>query len=66
MPALCVDLDGTVRGSKSGSTWGCISAADVELLPNAEVVIARLAKAGYFVIGVTNQGPGGKGFRNEE
>lgn len=65
MPALCVDLDGTVRGSKSGSLWGCVSADDVELLPNAETVLTRLVKAGYFVIGVTNQGPVGKGFRNE-
>lgn len=65
MPALCLDLDGTVRGSKSGSKWGCVSADDVELLPGAETVIARFVKAGYFIVGVTNQGPVGKGSRNE-
>jgi len=65
MPALCLDLDGTVRGSKSGSTYGCVSADDVELLPNTEVILARFRKAGYFIVGVTNQGPVGKGTRTE-
>lgn len=53
-PALCVDLDGTIRASRSG---GFIDGPeDIVLLPNTEETLWRYRNAGYLVFGVTNQG----------
>jgi D-glycero-D-manno-heptose 1,7-bisphosphate phosphatase len=53
-PALCLDLDGTVRRSKSGQTF--IQAPDdVELMPNIEELIWKYRDAGWFIFGITNQ-----------
>lgn len=53
-PALCLDLDGTVRCSKSG---GFIQGPDdIVLLPNVEEKIWEARRAGYLIFGVSNQG----------
>jgi histidinol phosphatase-like enzyme len=56
MPALCVDLDGTVRRSKSGAIWGPQSAEDVDLFPNVEAKLWEYRDRGFYVVGITNQG----------
>lgn len=55
-PALCLDLDGTVRGSRSGAKYGPATPDDVVLLPNTEPTVARYKAAGWAVVGVSNQG----------
>lgn len=63
--ALCLDLDGTVRGSRSGARFGPVAPDDVVLLPNVEPVIWRWRAAEPLVVGVTNQGVVGYGTRTE-
>lgn len=65
LPALLLDLDGTVRASKSGAKFGPTSPADVALLPNVEGTIWAHRAAGDLVVGVTNQGVVGYGTRTE-
>lgn len=65
VPALCLDLDGTVRCSKSRAIWGPQNPGDVELLPNVEKVIAEYKARGFAIVGVTNQGPVAYGTRTE-
>lgn len=54
-PALCLDWDGTIRRSKSGhkiiKNW-----EDIELIPGVEDQINWYKKAGYLIIGISNQG----------
>ena len=64
-PALLLDLDGTVRRSKSGATFGPVDPDDVELLPGVEGPIWAHRSAGDLVVGVTNQGVVGYGTRTE-
>ncbi len=63
--ALCLDLDGTVRRSRSGAQFGPTSPEDVELYPGVEETIWRWREAGFYVLGVTNQGVVGYGTRTE-
>ena len=54
MPALCLDLDGTVRYSKSGDF---IQAADdIALYPDVEDKLWAYRDDGYLILGVSNQG----------
>lgn len=55
-PALFVDLDGTVRKSKSGAKFGPIAPDDVELLPNVETTLRAYRERGYYIVAVSNQG----------
>jgi D-glycero-D-manno-heptose 1,7-bisphosphate phosphatase len=53
-PALFLDLDGTVRRSKSGDFVK--GPEDVELYPDVEGIIWDYRNRGFLVFGVTNQG----------
>lgn len=53
-PALCLDLDGTVRRSKTG---GFIKDEDdIELMEGIEKIIWLYRNMGYLIFGVSNQG----------
>lgn len=53
-PALCLDLDGTVRKSKSGTFIK--DADDIELIEGVEEIIWTYRRMGWLIIGVSNQG----------
>jgi D-glycero-D-manno-heptose 1,7-bisphosphate phosphatase len=53
-PALCLDLDGTVRYSKSGKFIN--KPQDIALFDGVEEKIWEYRKAGYLIFGITNQG----------
>lgn len=63
--ALCLDLDGTVRKSRSGAMFGPTSPEDVEIMPNVLERIAAAKQRGMYVIGVSNQGVIGFGSKTE-
>jgi D-glycero-D-manno-heptose 1,7-bisphosphate phosphatase len=65
VPALCLDLDGTVRGSRSGTYFGPASPTDVELLPNVSDRVWAARDAGFYIVGVSNQGVVGYGSKTE-
>lgn len=54
-PALCLDLDGTVRRSKTGTTF-IKNFSDIELMPGIETIIYRYREAGWIIIAISNQG----------
>lgn len=54
VPALCLDLDGTVRYSKSGEFLN--GPSDVALFPGVEEKIWEWRNKGYLIFGVSNQG----------
>lgn len=60
---LFLDLDGTVRRSKSGATF-INDPYDQEMIPGVENAIARYTD--YKIIGVTNQGGVKAGFKSLE
>ena len=53
-PALCLDLDGTVRYSKKGKFIN--KPGDIALFSGVEEKIWEYRKAGYLILGITNQG----------
>jgi D-glycero-D-manno-heptose 1,7-bisphosphate phosphatase len=53
-PALCLDLDGTVRYSRSGKFIN--KPEDIVLFERAEEKIWEYRKAGHLIFGITNQG----------
>jgi D-glycero-D-manno-heptose 1,7-bisphosphate phosphatase len=55
-PAVFVDLDGTVRASKSDPDGFIQGADDIVLLPNTEEVLLLWLSRGYLILGVSNQG----------
>lgn len=57
---LFLDLDGTVRRTKSGATF-INDPYDQELIPGVEDLIAR--HQGWVIVGVTNQGGVAAGFK---
>lgn len=61
-PALCLDLDGTVRYSKHGSGW-VKDADDIALFEGAEAKLWEYRYKGYLIVGITNQGGVADGFR---
>jgi D-glycero-D-manno-heptose 1,7-bisphosphate phosphatase len=61
-PVLFLDLDGTVRRSKSGKTF-IEGPDDIELIPGMERIIHRYREQGYLVIGISNQGGVAHGFK---
>ena len=53
-PALCLDLDGTIRYSRSGDFINKIE--DIALYDGVEEVIWGYRERGYLIFGITNQG----------
>lgn len=53
-PALVLDLDGTVRFSKSGEFIS--GPEDVGIFEDVAPVLKKYERKGYYIIGVTNQG----------
>lgn len=54
MPALCLDFDGTIRKSKTGTFIK--DANDIELIEGVESLIWKYRGHGYLIIGISNQG----------
>jgi D-glycero-D-manno-heptose 1,7-bisphosphate phosphatase len=54
-PALCLDLDGTVRRSKMDGGF-VKNDLDVELFPDVEGKLWEYRTRGYLIIGISNQG----------
>lgn len=63
VPALCVDLDGTVRRYKSGEFIS--GPSDLELFPDAEAKLWEYRDDGFLIIGVSNQGGVAHGHKTE-
>lgn len=53
-PALCLDLDGTIRYSRRGAFIN--KPEDIVLFESAEDIIWSYRDKGYLILGVTNQG----------
>jgi D-glycero-D-manno-heptose 1,7-bisphosphate phosphatase len=53
-PALCLDLDGTVRRSKSGKQFH-EGLDDIELMPGIERIIGKYRQMGWLILGISNQ-----------
>lgn len=62
---LCLDLDGTVRRSKSGKPF-IKGPDDIEIIPGMYERIWKYNDEGWLVIYVTNQGGVAYGFKTEE
>jgi D-glycero-D-manno-heptose 1,7-bisphosphate phosphatase len=61
-PALCLDLDGTIRHSKSGEFIN--GPLDVALFPDVEAKLWEYRKKGYLIFGISNQGGVAYGFKS--
>lgn len=64
VPALIVDLDGTIRKSKAGNRF-IDGPDDVELYPGVIEKLAKYVELGYRIFGVTNQGGIAFGHKSE-
>ena len=64
VPALCLDLDGTVRHSKTGEF--IIGTDDVAIFPDVEEKIWEYRDKGYLILGITNQGGVAMGFKTPQ
>lgn len=62
---LCLDLDGTVRRTKSGKPFS-ENPDDVEIIPGMKELIWKYNYEGWLVIYVTNQGGIAHGFKTLE
>lgn len=60
-PALCLDLDGTVRYSKSGKFIN--GPEDIALFDGVEAKIWEYRNNGYLIFGITNQGGVAYGYK---
>ncbi len=58
--ALLLDYDGTLRRTRSGAKYPT-SPDDVEVLPRRREVLARYRRAGWRLLGVSNQGDVARG-----
>ena len=54
LPALCLDLDGTVRRNKDGDPFSK-DLEQMELMPGIEDLIYAFREKGYMIVGITNQ-----------
>lgn len=63
-PALCLDLDGTVRYSKSGEFIN--RPEDVALFDDVEEKLWQYRNEGYLIFGITNQGGVAYGFKSPQ
>lgn len=62
VPALCLDMDGTVRRSSSGATF-IKNFQDIELMPGIEKLIWRYRNLGWLIFGISNQAGVAHGFK---
>lgn len=65
-PALCLDMDGTVRRSKSDHEGFIKGPDDIELIPGVEYIIMSYKYIGYVIYGVSNQGGVAFGYKTPE
>jgi len=63
--ALFLDLDGTVRKSKTGEEF-IKDENDIMLMPGIEEILHKYEDAGWIILGVSNQGGIAHGFKNLE
>lgn len=63
-PALCLDLDGTIRYSKNGEFIN--KPEDVALFEGVESKLWEYRAKGYLIFGVTNQGGVAYGFKSPD
>lgn len=64
-PVLALDLDGTIRRSKSGQKF-IAGPDDVELYPDVAPKLWEYRARGWMIVGITNQGGVACGFKNGE
>ena len=64
-PALCLDLDGTVRRSKSGKQFH-EGLDDIELMPGIERIISKYRQMGWLILGISNQAGVAWGYKTPE
>lgn len=62
-PALVLDLDGTVRRSKSGQVF-IQGPDDVELIPGMDPIIKQFRDNKWLILGITNQAGVAHGFKS--
>jgi HAD-superfamily hydrolase, subfamily IIIA len=62
-PALCVDLDGTIRYSKNGEFIE--KPEDIALFEDVEAKLWEYRRNGYLIFGITNQGGVAYGFKTQ-
>lgn len=60
---LCLDLDGTVRRSKSGKTF-IEGPDDVEIIPGMKELLWKYKNEDWVLVGISNQGGVSHGFKN--
>jgi D-glycero-D-manno-heptose 1,7-bisphosphate phosphatase len=66
VPALCLDLDGTVRYSKSEPLGFIRGPEDVALIAGAEAKIWEYRDQGYLILGISNQGGVAHGYKTPQ
>lgn len=54
-PALCLDLDGTVRRSKSDPEGFIKGVADIEIFPEMKKILPLYKQNGWLILGISNQ-----------
>ena len=64
IPALCLDLDGTIRHSKTGDFIN--GPDDVALFPDVEAKVWKYRNEGYLILGISNQGGVAFGFKTPQ
>lgn len=64
-PALVLDMDGTVRRSRSGQKF-ISDIQDIELFPDVEARLWTFRDMGWLILGATNQGGVAYGHRTEK
>lgn len=64
VPALCLDVDGTIRRSKTKEFIK--DANDIELIPGIEKIIERYKANRYLIAAISNQGGVAFGFKTED
>lgn len=60
-PALCLDFDGTIRKSKTGTFIK--DENDIELIDGVEKIIWQYRQHDYLIIGISNQGGVAYGYK---
>lgn len=63
-PALCLDLDGTIRHSKSGKTF-IEGPEDVAVFPGVKEKLWEYSRNNWLILGFSNQGGVAHGFKTK-
>lgn len=66
VPALFLDLDGTVRHSKKDPDGFIAGPDDIALYDDVMVMLRKFTREGYLIFGITNQGGVAHGFKTVE